>query len=163
MVVVDDASVVKMIGSDVDVEPYLNSRNTIGHGTATQILKAQCGKNGSECEMSKQWWLRKVVEVWVCLCGSGVVAAIWGDSVSSGLDGRPVFAVVRSSDIRPLAATSPSTAPFSIHISPNFVTVPTYTSAYHHYFHIALPYTTYTTIAYHSQLRQFWSNFSLRI
>ena len=44
VVVVDDASVAKMSGGDVDVEPYLNSRNTIGHGTATQILKAQSCK-----------------------------------------------------------------------------------------------------------------------
>ena len=44
MVVVDDASVAKMSGDDDDVEPYLNSQNTIGHGTATQILKAQCCK-----------------------------------------------------------------------------------------------------------------------
>ena len=44
VVVVDDASVAKMSGGDVDVEPYLNSRNTIGHGTATQILKARSGK-----------------------------------------------------------------------------------------------------------------------
>lgn len=41
VVVVDDASVAKMSGGDVDVEPYLNSRNTIGHGTATQILKTK--------------------------------------------------------------------------------------------------------------------------
>ena len=44
VVVVDDASVAKMSGGDVDVEPYLNSRNTIGHGTATQILKAKRDK-----------------------------------------------------------------------------------------------------------------------
>ena len=39
VVVVDDASVEKMSGGDVDVEPYLNSRNTKEYGTATQILK----------------------------------------------------------------------------------------------------------------------------
>ena len=44
MVVVDDESVAKMSGGDVDVEPYLNCRNTIGNGTATQILKAKCVK-----------------------------------------------------------------------------------------------------------------------
>ena len=44
MVLVGDASVAKMSGGDVDVEPYLNSRNTIGHGTATQILKANVTK-----------------------------------------------------------------------------------------------------------------------
>ena len=31
-VVGDDESLAKMIGGDVDVEPYLYSRNTIGHG-----------------------------------------------------------------------------------------------------------------------------------
>ena len=44
VVFVDVASVAKMSGSDVDVELYLNSRNTIGHGTTTQILKARSGK-----------------------------------------------------------------------------------------------------------------------
>ena len=43
VVVADDASVAKMSGGDVDVEPYLDSRNTKGYGTATQILKARCG------------------------------------------------------------------------------------------------------------------------
>ena len=48
VVVVDDASVAKMSGGDVDVEPYLNSRNTKGYGTATQILKIKCDqKRGS--------------------------------------------------------------------------------------------------------------------
>ena len=44
VVIVEDESVAKMSGSDVDVEPYLNSRNTIGHGTTTQILKAKHDK-----------------------------------------------------------------------------------------------------------------------
>ena len=43
-VIVDGASMAKMSGGDVDVEPYPNRRNTIGHGTATQILKAQSCK-----------------------------------------------------------------------------------------------------------------------
>ena len=47
VIVVDDASAAKMSGGEVDVEPYLNSRNTIGHGTATQILKAKCVKIGN--------------------------------------------------------------------------------------------------------------------
>ena len=51
VVVVDDASVAKMSGGDVDVEPYLNSRNTIGHGTATQMLKA---RSGNTCQSAKQ-------------------------------------------------------------------------------------------------------------
>ena len=41
VIVVDDASGAKMSGGDVDVEPYLDSRNTKGYGTATQILKPQ--------------------------------------------------------------------------------------------------------------------------
>ena len=46
VVVVDDASMAKMRGGDVDVESYLNSQNTIGHGTATQILKEKHDKIG---------------------------------------------------------------------------------------------------------------------
>ena len=45
VVVVDDASVAKMSGGDVDVEPYLDSRNKKGYGTATQILKAKLDQN----------------------------------------------------------------------------------------------------------------------
>ena len=43
VVIVDDVSIAKMSGDDVDVEPYLDSRNTKGHGTATQILKSRSG------------------------------------------------------------------------------------------------------------------------
>ena len=42
---VDDASVAKMSGGDVDVEPYLDSRNTKGYGTATQIPKTKGDRN----------------------------------------------------------------------------------------------------------------------
>ena len=54
VVVVDDAFVAKMIGGDVDVEPYLNSRNKNGYGTTTQILKP---RSGSTCQSAKraQW------------------------------------------------------------------------------------------------------------
>ena len=51
VVVVDDVSVAKMSGGYVDVEPYLNSRNTIGHGTATQILKS---RSGNTCRSAKR-------------------------------------------------------------------------------------------------------------
>ena len=44
VVVVDDLSVEKMSGGDVDVEPYLDSQNTKGYGTATQILKTKFDK-----------------------------------------------------------------------------------------------------------------------
>ena len=43
VVVVDDASVSKTGDGDVDVEPYLDRRNTKGYGTATQILKVRSG------------------------------------------------------------------------------------------------------------------------
>ena len=45
VVVVDDASVAKMSGGDVDVKPYLDSRNTKGYGTVTQILKTKGDQN----------------------------------------------------------------------------------------------------------------------
>ena len=48
---VDDASVAKISGGGVDVEPYLDSRNTKGYGTATQILKAQ---SGNTCQSVKR-------------------------------------------------------------------------------------------------------------
>ena len=51
MVVADDASMEEMSGSDVDVKPYLDSRNTKGHGTATQILKA---RSGNTCRSAKR-------------------------------------------------------------------------------------------------------------
>ena len=61
VVIVDDASEVKMSGGDVDVEPYLNSRNTIGHGTTTQILKAQSCKTYRSAKRVRnggcgKWW-----------------------------------------------------------------------------------------------------------
>ena len=53
VVIVDDASVAKMSGGDVDVEPYLDSRNTKGYGTATQILKARSGNTYRSAKLSK--------------------------------------------------------------------------------------------------------------
>ena len=55
VVVVDDASVAKMSGSDVVVEPYLDSRNTKGYRTTTQILK---DRSGNTC-----WVVRRVSNV----------------------------------------------------------------------------------------------------
>ena len=60
VVVVDDASVAKMSGGDVDVELYLYSRNTKGYRTATQILKVRSGKCVGERNSPKM----------VGLCGS---------------------------------------------------------------------------------------------
>ncbi len=51
VVVVDDASVAKMGGGDVDVETYLDSRNTKGYGMTTQILKA---RRGNTCQSVKR-------------------------------------------------------------------------------------------------------------
>ena len=73
VVVVDDASVAKMSGADVDVEPYLDSRNTKGYGTATQILKAQSGNTCRSAKRAKWWWNAEVVMVywwWECVCGN---------------------------------------------------------------------------------------------
>ena len=64
VVVVDDASVAKMSGSDVDVELYLDSRNTKGHGTAPQILKARSGNMCRSVKRSKWWWYAEVVMVY---------------------------------------------------------------------------------------------------
>ena len=61
VVVVDDAFVAKMSGGDVDVEPYLNSRNTKGYGTTTQILKPRSGNTCRSAKRSKM----------VVVCGSG--------------------------------------------------------------------------------------------
>ena len=51
VVVVDDASVAKISGGGVDVEPYINSQNTKGYGTATQILK---DRSGNTCRIVKR-------------------------------------------------------------------------------------------------------------
>ena len=45
VVVVDDESVAKMSGGDVDVEPYLNSRNTIGHGNRNSNSQSKTCQN----------------------------------------------------------------------------------------------------------------------
>ena len=63
VVVVDDASVAKMSGGDVDVETYLDSRNTKGYGTATQILKDRSGNTCRRAKQSKWWWYAEVVMV----------------------------------------------------------------------------------------------------
>ena len=50
VVVVDDVSVAKMSDDDVDVEPYLDSQNTKGYRTTTQILK---DRNDKTCRSVK--------------------------------------------------------------------------------------------------------------
>ena len=64
VVVVDDASVAKMSGGDVDVETYLDSRNTKGYGTATQILKARSSKRVGSKTDKQWWWFTEVVMVY---------------------------------------------------------------------------------------------------
>jgi len=66
VVVVDDASVAKMSGGDVDVEPYLDRQNTKGYGTATQILKPQSSNCVEERNGPKMVGYAEVVEV----CGN---------------------------------------------------------------------------------------------
>ena len=62
VVIVDDVSVAKMSGGDVDVEPYLDSRNTIGHGNHKSNLKDQnvstcrSAKRVSDGRCGKRWW-----------------------------------------------------------------------------------------------------------
>ena len=56
----------KMSGGDVDVEPYLDSQNTKGYGTATQILKPQSGNCVGKRNGPKMVSYAEVVEV----CGS---------------------------------------------------------------------------------------------
>ena len=63
VVIVDDVSMAKMSGGDVDVEPYLDSRNTKGYRTATQILKARRGNMRQREKWSKWWWYAEVVMV----------------------------------------------------------------------------------------------------
>ena len=71
VVVVDDASVAKMIGGVVDVELYLDSRNTKGYGTALKFSNLEVA-NVSESETVQKWLgYAEVVEV----CGS--IYGIW--------------------------------------------------------------------------------------
>ena len=43
--IVDDESMAKMSGGDVDVEPYLNSRNTIGHRNRNSNSQSKTCRN----------------------------------------------------------------------------------------------------------------------
>ena len=69
VVVVEDEFVAKMSGGDVDVEPYLNSRNTIGHGTTTQILKRKRDKIVGVGSGNRWWCYAEVVVVCGSVCG----------------------------------------------------------------------------------------------
>ena len=69
VVVVDDAFVAKMSGGDVNVNPYLNSQNTKGYGTATQILKPRSSKCVEERNGPKM--------VGLCRTGGGMRKYIW--------------------------------------------------------------------------------------
>ena len=44
VVVVDDESVANMSGGDVDVEPSLSSRNTLGNGNRNSNSQSKCVK-----------------------------------------------------------------------------------------------------------------------
>ena len=64
----------KMSGGDVNVEPYLDRRNTKGYGTATQILKPRSSKCVGERNGPKNGWdMRK----WWRYAGVYMVYAIW--------------------------------------------------------------------------------------
>ena len=64
----------KMSDGDVDVEPYLNIRNTKGYGAATQILKLQSGNTCRSAKRSKLWWY---VEVGIMYSGRSAFAEMW--------------------------------------------------------------------------------------
>ena len=56
-----------MSGGDVDVEPYLDSRNTIGHGNHNSNSQSKMGQNcrkgsgkGYGGAMRKWWWYAEV-------------------------------------------------------------------------------------------------------
>ena len=59
----------KMSDGDVDVEPYLDSRNTKGYGTATQILTPLSRKCGGERNGPKWLGYAEMVEVCGSICG----------------------------------------------------------------------------------------------
>ena len=68
VVVVDDASVVKMGGSDVDVEPHLNSRNTSRTRYHNSNSQRKIAPNFLELELvyggaMRKWW--RYAEVYV--------------------------------------------------------------------------------------------------
>ena len=67
VVIVDDASVAKVSGGDVDVEPYLNSRNTSRTQNRNSNSQSKIGPKMLELEvvsdggdMQKWWWYAEV-------------------------------------------------------------------------------------------------------
>ena len=62
MVVVDDVSVAKMSGGDVDLEPYLNSRNTSRTRNCNSNSQSKIGPKMLELEVvsdgggMRKWW-----------------------------------------------------------------------------------------------------------
>ena len=86
VVVVDDASMAKMSGGDVDGEPYLNSGNTIGHGLATQILKVKQDKIVRVGSV-KRWWCMWYMVV-LCGSGGGMRKRMWASEQNSAKYGR---------------------------------------------------------------------------
>ena len=71
VVVVDDAFVAKMSGGDVDVKPYLNSRNTSKTRNRNSNSQSKIGPKLSELEvvsdggaMRRRWWYAEVVMVY---------------------------------------------------------------------------------------------------
>ena len=65
VVVVDDASVAKMSSGDVDVEPYLDSRNTKGYGEPQlKVSKTKMCQKRRMWIADKLWgWYTEVVVV----------------------------------------------------------------------------------------------------
>ena len=75
-VLCDDESFAKMSGGDVDVEPYLYSRNTIGHENHNSNSQRPKRVKNVEGGSGERWWcLRKAVVV--CVSMRGHRGKIW--------------------------------------------------------------------------------------
>ena len=99
----------EMSGGDVEVEPYLDSRNTIGHGNHNpnsqrpKRFKIDIGGSG------ERWWcLWKVV--WVCGSRRGLRAKFGKNMVKLGMLKLAWAVVPRGWAVVPLVVLSGSTA-----------------------------------------------------
>ena len=60
MVGVDDESVAKMSGGDVDVEPSLSFRNALGNGNRNSNYQNKECQNFQSLVVGKRWWYAEV-------------------------------------------------------------------------------------------------------
>ena len=86
VVVVDDTSVAKMSGGDVDVELYLNSQNTSRTCFRNQILKAKWDKIVG-VGRGMRWWCMWYMVV-LCRSGGGMRKCMWAPEQNLAKYGR---------------------------------------------------------------------------